>query len=271
MAKAIQDCIVLFGDSLTERQDVPQALFERMNNAYGRKLDVLNRGFGGYTSTLVLPLFEHLFTQKPEISPQIRLITMWFGTNDGVNFPNPRATTPLQFKKNHELMLENLTSPRSSYAVSDAPVHILLITPPPPYLPQVPLPAQWVRSTERCLEFTDVIRDLGKEWKRKEESIENKSGWKIEVLDLWKAMEDRAGGIGDGLAPFFHDGCHMTTEGYGVLWDEYQKIVKGAWKGDGLDWEDEDDLPLRVPSVREVNVVRPENVVEKMGVPKWKR
>nr|XP_019044062.1 hypothetical protein I302_07342 [Kwoniella bestiolae CBS 10118]OCF22992.1 hypothetical protein I302_07342 [Kwoniella bestiolae CBS 10118] len=243
MAKAFQDCVILFGDSLTERQDVPQALFERMCRAYDRKLDILNRGFGGYTTTSALPLFDKIFAKKGEDGARVRLVTLWFGTNDSVNFPSSRATHPLHFKKNYQYILDNLTSPDSPYAIADTPVHILLITPPPPYHPQVPLPAKWVRSTERTLEFVDIVRDLGREWKAKENGR-----WSVEVLDLWEAMERKAGGLGDGLAPFFHDGCHMTAEGYGVLWEEYTKIVGGPWKGHGLDWEDESDLPMRVPS-----------------------
>ncbi|OCF38036.1 hypothetical protein I317_04819 [Kwoniella heveanensis CBS 569] len=249
MAKPLQDCIILFGDSLTERQDVPQTLDERMNRAYGRKLDVLNRGFGGYTSTLGVALLDHIFAPKEDAaaSPVVRLVTLFFGTNDSVNFPNPRATPPEVFKSNTHHMLTQLTSPTSPYAIADTPVHIILITPPPPYDPQVPLPAKWVRDQARSLRFAEAVRELGKEWKVREGSEENQTGWRVEVLDLWAEMEKRAGGLGHGLAPFFHDGCHMTTEGYQVLWDLYTDLIKGKWKGHGLDWEDEQDLPMRVP------------------------
>ncbi|WWD03732.1 hypothetical protein V865_001788 [Kwoniella europaea PYCC6329] len=265
MANSFQDCVILFGDSLTERQDVPQALFERMCQAYARKLDILNRGFGGYTSTGALPLFDEIFAQKGKDAPRVRLVTLWFGTNDSVHFPNPRATHPTQFKNNYKIILDHLTSPESPFSISQTPVHILLITPPPPYLPQVPLPAKWVRSEERSLEFVNVVRDLGKEYKTKETGT-----WTIEVLDLWKAMEFKAGGLGDGLAPFFHDGCHMTPEGYGVLWEEYRKIVSGPWQGHGLDWEDENDLPMRVPSVRTIDHTRPDSVLELLGLPSYR-
>ncbi|WWC64488.1 uncharacterized protein I303_107098 [Kwoniella dejecticola CBS 10117] len=266
-AASFQDCIILFGDSLTERQDVPQALFERMSQAYARKMDVLNRGFGGFSSTTSLPLFDKIFAKKGENAPVVRLITLWFGTNDCVNFPNPRATHSSHFKANYEYFLHNLTSPESPYAVSETPVHILLITPPPPYDPQIPEPAKWVRSTERTLEFVDVVKDLGREWKAKEQ----KDGFKIEVLDLWEAMEDRAGGLGDGLEPFFHDGCHLTSKGYEVLWEEYRKIIKGPWKDCGLDWEDEDGLPKRVPLFKDQDAMREESVIELMALPKCRQ
>ena len=43
------------------------------------------------------------------------------------------------------------------------------------------------------------------------------------------------------------DGVHLTTRGYGVLWKEVTRVIKVDFKGRGLDWEDFDDLPRRVP------------------------
>lgn len=52
----------------------------------------------------------------------------------------------------------------------------------------------------------------------------------------------------DGAALTFSDGLHLTSKGYAVFWSEYQKLVKGVFRGRGLDWEDPTDLPLRIPS-----------------------
>ncbi|WWC91786.1 uncharacterized protein L201_006733 [Kwoniella dendrophila CBS 6074] len=271
MAKAFQDCIILFGDSLTECQDVRQALFERMSQAYARKLDVFNRGFGGFSSTTALPLFDKIFARKVKTGTAVRLVTLWFGTNDSVNFPNPRATHPNHFKENMEYFLYNLTSSNSIYEISETPIHILLITPPPPYDPQIPSAAKWIRNKKRSLEFANVLRNLAKDWKIKEKGHENKSGWTVELLDLWKALEEEVGEKEQGLEPFFHDGCHMTTEGYQILWNEYRKIIKGPWKGHGLDWEVDEDLPKRVPFFKDTEFQRPESVVELMALPKCRR
>ncbi|WWC72098.1 uncharacterized protein I206_106058 [Kwoniella pini CBS 10737] len=266
-AASFQDCIILFGDSLTERQDVPQAFFERMSQAYARKMDVLNRGFGGFSSTNALPLFDKIFAKKGENAPVVRLVTLFFGTNDSVNFPNPRATHPKHFKENYEYFLNNLTSPKSPYKISESNLHILLITPPPPFDPQIPQPAKWIRNTKRSFEFVKIVRELSKEWKLKE----NQNNFTIEILDLWKVLENKAGGLGDGLEPFFHDGCHLTTKGYEVLWEEYKNIIKGPWKDCGLDWENEDDLPKRVPLFKDLDAMRGESVVELMALPKCRQ
>jgi hypothetical protein len=82
MARPIQDCVVLLvgvqpqtsrsteqlqGDSITSRQDVPQSLQALMggmsgaepqrgpltiSDVYRRTLDILNRGYGGFNTTL---------------------------------------------------------------------------------------------------------------------------------------------------------------------------------------------------------------------------
>lgn len=43
------------------------------------------------------------------------------------------------------------------------------------------------------------------------------------------------------------DGLHLSSEGYDVLWTEYGKIVKGEFRGRGLDWEGDEGLVWGVP------------------------
>ena len=39
----------------------------------------------------------------------------------------------------------------------------------------------------------------------------------------------------------------MTTKGYTLLWDNISETIKTQFKGRGLDYDDFDDLPRRVP------------------------
>lgn len=39
----------------------------------------------------------------------------------------------------------------------------------------------------------------------------------------------------------------MTTAGYTLLWNKLAEVIKTEFKGRGLDWEDENDLPMRIP------------------------
>lgn len=52
---------------------------------------------------------------------------------------------------------------------------------------------------EHHRKFRDGVLQLGKEWKVKEQSEENRTGWKVEVLDFWKVLVDDAQGEEDAL------------------------------------------------------------------------
>lgn len=74
----------------------------------------------------------------------------------------------------------------------------------------------------------------------------------------------------------------MTTKGYTVLWDKISATIKTEFDGRGLDYDDFDDLPRRVPMYvfirqasdvplngrfSEIEPTRPESVVERMALP----
>lgn len=93
----MQDCAILFvsisyltvlhpadasqGDSLTQLQVVPGSFHAKMSAAYVRKLDVLNRGYGGYNTRWGRVLVDQIFARKEDTDkvPAVRLITVWFG------------------------------------------------------------------------------------------------------------------------------------------------------------------------------------------------
>jgi lysophospholipase L1-like esterase len=43
------------------------------------------------------------------------------------------------------------------------------------------------------------------------------------------------------------DGVHFTSAGYRVVWEELSVLIRAKFAGRGLDFEDFDDLPYRVP------------------------
>lgn len=163
-------------------------------------------------------------------TPTIRLVTIWFGesylhstdptsevlsehhqltagTNDSV-LPGREQHLPIsEFTANMRQILDALTSPSSPYAVSDTPVSIVLITPGPPYHPQMADDARRSsRSVERTREFRDEVVRLHAEYKEKEakqDPREGEWGWKIALVDFWGDIEAQAGGVGDGLVPFY--------------------------------------------------------------------
>ena len=107
------------------------------------------------------------------------------------------------YKKNIETILTALTAADSPYDVAAHPVSIVLITPPPVFRGQLPEHKLEQLSLDHTKQYRDAALEIGEQWKAKEQSEENKAGWKLEVLDFWKAIEQAAGGLGDELAPMF--------------------------------------------------------------------
>ncbi|WWD19723.1 hypothetical protein CI109_104187 [Kwoniella shandongensis] len=273
MAEPLNDAIVLFGDSLTSRQEVPWNLHHRLSQSYRGKLDVINRGYGGYNTVWLRELFDKIFTKKEKVEgtrPVVRLVTIWLGTNDAA-LPGHAQHVPLStFKTNMNHFLHSLTSPSSPYAASHNPKakNIILIT------PTIFNPLQWEadlpdkdksRKLETTRKYKDAVLELGEEWRAKSE----KEGWGLGVVDLWGAMAAANGGKEEGkeLEKFFNDGLHLTTDGYDVLWQQASKIIKQDFAGRGLDWEDVKDLPFRAPTWEEINYDHPETIKDKLKLP----
>ncbi|ORX35419.1 SGNH hydrolase-type esterase domain-containing protein [Kockovaella imperatae] len=238
MARPIQDSVVLIGDSITSRQEVPDSLQARFAAVYRRDFDVLNRGYGGYTTRLLLPLLDEFLCRKEEAAGQsrIRLATVWLGTNDAVVSEAPTGQhVPLEeYAANLHKILDHLTSGERYPIVPN----IILITPPPCY-PGASTPPSTERDTKITKQYAEAARKVGEEWKAK-----SGRAWAVEVVDTWADMVENVG-EGQPLTRYLTDGVHLTKAGYDVVWDGVVKAIKqGGLKDRGLDWEDQSLMPV---------------------------
>ena len=71
---------VLFGDSITQRGFGPGGWASVLADAYTRKVDVINRGYSGYTSRWAVHLLDQVF--PPQAAADVQLATVFFGAND---------------------------------------------------------------------------------------------------------------------------------------------------------------------------------------------
>jgi hypothetical protein len=71
---------VLFGDSITQRGWEDRGWAAGLADAYGRKADVINRGYSGYNSRWALHLLDRVFPAAPAPPPE--LATVMLGAND---------------------------------------------------------------------------------------------------------------------------------------------------------------------------------------------
>ncbi|KZV96497.1 GDSL Lipase/Acylhydrolase [Exidia glandulosa HHB12029] len=217
------DSIVLFGDSITEGAFAAGGFGFLLADAYRRKLDVLNRGMGGYTTDWALPVFEQVIPKK-DVQPKIRLVVIWFGANDAV-VPGFTHHVPLErFKTNLGTMLSMLRDPSSDWYHTPEQTKILLVTPPPIEEKAV---AHWLatafeppfsmdRKFANTKMYADAVRAVGAE-----------RG--VPVIDMWSAIWDAAGQTTEGLGQFLPDGLHLNAAGYKYAYDLIVETIATNW------------------------------------------
>jgi len=207
MAANVQDVIMLLGDSLTQGGWEPNGFAQRLSYVYARKLDVLNRGFGGYQTDWAIPVFEQVFAKQHEQQhvPKVRILTIWYGANDASPAPSPQHVPLDRFKANLSHLTQMVTSPTSPHYSPDT--RIILITPPPVNT------YQWdSRVFDVTKSYAEAVKEVGL-----------KEG--LPVADIWTSIWEAAGKDERSLSKYLSDGLHLTAEGYDIVFNSLIKII----------------------------------------------
>ncbi|WWC87391.1 uncharacterized protein L201_002280 [Kwoniella dendrophila CBS 6074] len=283
MARPIQDAIMLMGDSITSRQDVPLSINALFSETYRRTLDVLNRGLGAYNTRFYLPLLDEFLLRRNEIqsinsstiqSQKIKLVTIWFGANDSVLKGFLQHVPLEEYIENLNSILNKLTGSDSeydSYEISDGnssgPLNIVLIT-PPPILPSMMggFDFSGQRELENTRKYAKAVLDIGKEWKGREIKMKT-SHWKIRTIDLFNGILNDAGGQADELKPYFTDGLHLSTKGYDIMWKQMINILENDFKDRGISPSELQESEFTIPDWNTLDHSNPNSAVEKMKGP----
>ncbi|KAJ2821375.1 isoamyl acetate-hydrolyzing esterase [Coemansia sp. 'formosensis'] len=214
--------IVCFGDSLTQHGwDVSKrGWVAQLSLAYIRRMDVINRGYSGYTSRWALPVLPQILPLSGS-GKEPRLLTILLGSNDAL-LPGLLRHVPIdEFTSNIESMVTMVTDPLSpNYSPN---TKILLITPPP--LGAKLNVAFWEashswetahRTPESVKACADAIRQVAQKHA-------------LPCVDLWAAIEakvDGAGGEFDGYDEFSWDGVHLNAGGNQLLFELVMQAIK---------------------------------------------
>lgn len=221
MAGYVQDAIMLLGDSLTEMSTAPYGLAQLLTDAYRRKLDVVVRGFSGYNSTWILPVFEQVLAKQSERAnlATLQLLTIWLGANDAT-FPGEAQHVPLEtFKANMRRLVRMVTDPHSAW--HSPATRVVLLTPPPVYADKwrdfLRVNGTPPRDTsDRDLEGSRVYAEATRE-------VALQEG--VALVDTWTLLWDAAGGKEENLTQFLSDGLHLSTDGYKLVYDALVKLI----------------------------------------------
>ncbi|KAG2147129.1 SGNH hydrolase-type esterase domain-containing protein [Suillus cothurnatus] len=221
MAANIQDVVMLVGDSLTQLGWEQGGLAQLLSEAYSRKLDVINRGLGGYQTDWAIPICEQIFAKQHEQHhvPQVKLLTIWYGANDAALAPSPQHVPIDRYKTNLSHIIQMVKSPTSAYYSPET--RIILITPPPVNT------KQW-DSTSRAFETTrsyaGAVREVGEK--------EN-----VPVADVWTKIFDAAGRSEEACEKYLSDGLHLTSDGYNIVFQAIMDIVEHVYPELDPTWE----------------------------------
>ncbi|EMG46763.1 IAH1 Isoamyl acetate-hydrolyzing esterase [Candida maltosa Xu316] len=243
------DKFLLFGDSITQFSNTLQngfALQPALQDLYVRKLDIINRGFSGYSS-------EHARVILPKIlesEANIKLMTIFFGTNDSFDHINDIQTVELpRYKENIDYLITLAKSKDIKSIVVGPSLHD----------PRMCLEffaeggRQYTKdpnNNQRLYEYSEAAKEVAKKhnvpfidlWNIFRET----KGWTKEELFEVSIAKDNWSIGEDGLKTFLSDGIHFTGESYKILYNEIIKRIDENYpelKSDNLsinfsDWKD---------------------------------
>lgn len=236
------DQFVLFGDSITQNscsQELGFGFFGALQHAYIRKMDVINRGFAGYTTAHAVKVFPKFFP-TPQTAT-VRFMTIFFGANDA-SLPGSAQHIPLDdYKRNLQTIIQHPATQAHN-------PRIILITPPPINEYQLesfdadkglPHPSRTASHTKLYAEATrELATSLG-----------------VPVADLWTAFMVPTGwkegqplpGSRDlpndeRLQLLFTDGLHLTPDGYRVMYNVVMETILANWPD-----QDTEKMPMVYP------------------------
>ncbi|KAK2593957.1 isoamyl acetate-hydrolyzing esterase [Conoideocrella luteorostrata] len=220
-------------------QDRGFALAPALQQAYIRRLDIVNRGFSGFNTEQGLKVLPKIIPDPKQT--RVRFIAILFGSNDAC-FPEASngQHVPLdQYKKN---LVQLLTHPVLKAHKS----RVLLVTPPPIEERRLDLRVKSQgylklnRSNAVTKQYADISREVAEEMN-------------VGCVDLWTAFMSKAGWqIGDPLygsqdlpinnaiRALIHDGLHFTPEAYKIFYEEVMKVIASTWP---------DQMPEQLPHV----------------------
>ncbi|TPX72178.1 hypothetical protein SpCBS45565_g00408 [Spizellomyces sp. 'palustris'] len=221
------DQILLFGDSLTQWSFNPdmEGWGAFLSNSYVRKLDVVNRGFSGYNTEWCKHIIASILrTVLPSPGAQIRLVTVFLGTNDATLPSWPQQHVPLSAYR------DNLHSIIASIRTFSSNTRILLITPPPVH--EQKRQKQKGGSLNLTLSNTLQYRNA---------CIEVACEAKIPVLDTWEVYFGEGAAYNEDKADaVLSDGVHLTNLGNRLLGHAVLAKIQKEWS---------DLVPENLPTV----------------------
>ena len=227
--------LLLFGDSLTQRgfEGPGQGWAAGVAHAYGRRADVVNRGFSGYTAKWCALMLPTLFPADDPAWEVPLLAVVFLGANDAA-LPSREQHVPVH---EYEQYLSRIVAYLQKRRRADgARTQILLLTPPP---------VDEDRWEAHCLA-------RGRELDRKNEvtrlyaraCLGVGKTMNVPVVDVWTQL---GGSDLAEVAPNLRDGLHLSPQGNVLVCDAVLRTIEQNYPGLAPE-----ELPMQAPEHFEV-------------------
>ncbi|KAK9453580.1 SGNH hydrolase [Dipodascopsis uninucleata] len=242
------DKIILFGDSITRRsfnQEFGFNLAPALQNDYSNKLDVVVRGFGGYTTEMAKLFFESIIETETHNGGKIRLMVIFFGTNDAAESLGVSA-------ERYAFNLKEIVNRAQS-----EDIRVIIVGP---------------TLHQRSGSNDDRSSERNMQYSRTAQALSQSLG--VPFVDLWTKFADHIGydrseniypgEIGSShsnLTALFVDGIHFTGLAYKLLYEELKRTIRAEYPE-----LDSDTIPYMYPPIEEVDPLRPVETITA-----WKR
>lgn len=201
--------IVLFGDSITEQSFNPEysGFGTALANICARRLDIINRGFSGYTTDQAVELLPRIFPTRKD---DVQLILLFFGANDAV-LPGFDQHVPVdRFRANLRSILTSESLRGKTVVLTPPPIEGH--THDPNFGPN--------RTAENTKLYRDTVLQLCKEL-----GVPHGDVWKtfMDTLSWHEGDEELPGSLraakNELLTSYFRDGLHPVTAGYKLIYE----------------------------------------------------
>ncbi|KAJ6437468.1 mitochondrial peroxiredoxin PRX1 [Purpureocillium lavendulum] len=215
------DKILLFGDSITELSSdilsLDFALTPALQQTYFRKLSVVARGYGGYTSEDLRHVLPPTLRAETGAGESIRLLVIEVGTNDASGLEIPQVPVE-RFAENLIFMVETTRA---------AGIERIVIVGLGPIddqrLPAQPADKRSVRNMRYSKAAKTISEQVGVPFVDLWHSFLLSIGW-----EAGRPVPGQDGGS-QGLETLLTDGVHFSGKGYRIWYEQLLRTIRETY------------------------------------------
>ncbi|KAG0255234.1 hypothetical protein BG011_005272 [Mortierella polycephala] len=216
-----------------------------------RRLDVINRGFSGYTTEQAIHLLPQFLPRSQQDStssssqPKIQFLTIFFGANDACLLPSPQHVDLERYEQNLRTLIDTVHSPTSPTYSPETRIIVIC----PPTIDE----DRWAirrkgqglmmdRDKDVTKQYAETCLRVAKEYEGKNDQRQSPQHSQVDVIDTWGLMTEQIESGKRTLGDYLRDGLHLASEGNNLIFEQIMKVIRSRFP----EW-DPDTMPMNAP------------------------